>query len=131
MKRLAILFSTLAALPAAAALAQTGAPTEAPATVEIELREGDQLVGAPTLRLQVDRPAAVSVGSYSLRIRVARAPAAADGASPYVIRSSLYRSDSGWALVASPVLTVAQGGQARLDFAGSDGRALSMAVTLR
>jgi hypothetical protein len=130
MKALALLLSTLAAAPAAA-VAQSAAPAEAPATMEIELREGDQLVGAPTLRLQVDRPTAVSVGSYSLRIRVARAPAAADGAAPYVIRSSLYRSDSGWALVASPVLTVAQGGQARLDFAGNDGSALSMAVTLR
>jgi hypothetical protein len=127
MKRLAFLFTTLAAVPAGA----TDRPADAPATVEIELREGDQLVGTPTLRLQVGRPTAVSVGSYSLRIRVARAPAAADGASPYVIRSSLYRSDSGWALVASPVLTVAQGSQARLDFAGSDGRELSMAVTLR
>lgn len=130
MKRLAFLFSTLAALPAAA-IGQAAAPAEASATMEIELREGDQLVGAPTLRLQVDRPTAVSVGSYSLRIRVARAPAAADGATPYVIRSSVYRSDSGWTLVASPVLTVAEGGQARLDFAGTDGSELSMAVTLR
>lgn len=130
MKRLAFLFTAIAALPAAAA-GQAGAPAEAPATMEIELREGDQLVGTPTLRLQVDRPTAVSVGSYSLRIRVARAPAADGGDAPYVIRSSVYRSDSGWTLVASPVLTVQQDGQARLDFAGTDGSQLSMAVTLR
>jgi hypothetical protein len=127
MRRPACLASVLFLYPVAASAQMEGASVTAP-TVEIELREGDQLIGSPVLRLQVGRPAAVSVGSYSLRVRLARAES--DGQGPYVLRSSLYRSASGWALVASPVMNIARGEQNRLDFADSDGRALSMAVTL-
>ena len=121
-----------AALAAAggAGLAQTTEAPDTSRTVQLELREGGQIVAAPTLRMQIGRSTAVASGNYSFRVRMERA-AAPDGANaPYVVRSSLYRSDSG-ALVGTPAVTVLQGEQGRLRFAGSDGRDLSLAVLVR
>lgn len=115
----------LASLVALAAAAQ--APAEAPLTLQFELREGDTVVAAPAVRMEIGRPAAVSVGDYSLRLRMSRG---ADGA-PYVIRSSLYRAAGGWALIASPTLTVAEGGEAEASFAAGDGSRLTLAVSVR
>jgi hypothetical protein len=78
------------------------------------------------VRVQLGRPAAVSAGDYSLRLRMDRA----DGAGPYVIRSQLYRSAGGWTLVASPAVTVSEGEPARLRFSDADGRAMSLAVVI-
>jgi len=128
MRFAAIVIAAAAALPASA-LAQSAAAEEPARTIAFELREGGTVVAAPTVRVQLGRPAALSIGEYSLRLRMVRADAA-EGA-PYVIRSSLYRSEGGWALVASPTLTVAEGQQASARFAGSDGTELSLAVSLR
>ena len=111
-------------------LAQVADGAEAPRTVLLELSEGGEVVAAPTLQMRIGRPTAVAVGDYSFRVRMERA-AAPDGASaPYVIRSTLYRADSG-ALVGSPAVTVLQGQSAQLRFAGQDGRDLSLAVLVR
>lgn len=114
-----------------AGFAQTATAQDNARTVEFELREGGELVASPTVRMQVGRPAAISAGSYSLRLRMERGAAEGDAPAPYVIRSSLYRSDSGWTLVASPAVTVVAGEQARMRFAGSDGSDLSLAVLVR
>ena len=111
-------------------LAQTAEVQDTARTVELELSEGGQVVAAPTLQMRVGRPTAVAVGNYSFRVRMERATAAGGAPAPYVIRSSLYRSDSG-SLVASPAVTVMQGEPARLRFAGSDGSQLSLAVLVR
>ena len=66
-----------------------------------------------------------------MRLRMERGASAGNGPAPYVIRSSLYRSDSGWTLVASPAVTVMAGEQTRMRFAGSDGSDLSLAVLVR
>ena len=118
-----------AMLAGGAALAQTAEPQDN-RTVDLELREGGQLVAAPTLQMRVGRPTAVAVGNYSFRVRMERAIAPDGATAPYVIRSSLYRADSG-SLVASPAVTVVPGEQARTRFAGSDGRDLSLAVMVR
>ena len=129
------LFFTLlcaAALTAGAddAFAQAAEVADNARTVELELSEGGEVVAAPTLQMRVGRPTAVAVGDYSFRVRMERAAAPEGAPAPYVIRSSLYRSDSG-SLVASPAVTVMQGEQARLRFAGQDGRDLSLAVLVR
>jgi len=124
-------------LLAAAAVAASGtAPAqsvdgaETSRTVVLELSEGGEVVAAPTLQMRIGRSTAVAAGDYSFRVRMERPVVADGGPAPYVIRSSLYRSDSG-ALVASPAVTVIQGQQAELRFAGQDGRALSLAVLVR
>lgn len=126
MSRLIPIFCA-AAMVGGAAVAQTAEAEDTARTVEVELREGNRLVATPTVRVELGRPAAVSVGDYSLRFRMDRA----DGEGPYVIRSSLYRSDGGWARVTAPTLTVLQGERARARFAGGDGAQLSLAVTVR
>jgi len=115
-----------AALLAAAATARA-APEDSARTVEVELHEDGQLVATPSVRVQIGRPAAVTMGGYSLRFRMDQA--VAEG--PYVIRSSLYRSEGGWTRVAAPTLTVEQGEQARARFAGNDGSDMSLAVLVR
>ena len=122
----------LAAVLPGAALAQVGdAPAEAPRTLEYALHEDGRLVGAPTIRLEVGRTAALSVsGAYSLRVRIDRAEGA--GTPAYLVRSSLYRpAEPRWALVAQPSLTVREGEPAALDFATVDGNRLSIGVTIR
>ena len=99
-------------------------------TFDFELREGGRLVAAPSVTVQIGRPAAISAGAYSLRLRITRG-AAAEGAAPYLVRSNLYRSDGGGALVASPALTVRPGQPAQLDFLTRDGSDLSLAVAMR
>ncbi|WP_129791884.1 hypothetical protein [Sphingosinicella sp. CPCC 101087] len=126
MRRLASSFLATLILAAGPLAAQ---PAPEPArTIAFELREGGRLVAAPSITVQMGRPAAVSVGEYSLRLRVTRATA---GQGPYLVRSSLYRSDSGWTLVATPAVTVPEGEQAHLRFAGTDGSDLSLAVRVR
>ena len=123
----------LAAVLPSAALAQTGdVPAEASRTLEYALHEDGRLVGAPTIRLEVGRTAALSVsGAYSLRVRIDRAEGAG-GAPAYLVRSSLYRpAEPRWALVAQPSLTVREGEPAALDFATLDGNRLSIGVTIR
>ena len=129
MKRIATGLCLVLLAGGAAAAQETAAPDAR--ELQIELREGGRLVAAPTVRVQVGRPAAVSAGSYSFRLRMDRGTAIEGGPAPYLIRSSLYRSDSDWALVASPALTVIEGEETQLNFAASDGRTLSMAVLVR
>ena len=111
-------------------LAQSVEVQDSSRTVELELSEGGEVVAAPTLQMRIGRPTAVAVGNYSFRVRMERATAAEGMPAPYVIRSSLYRSDSG-SLVASPAVTVVQGEQTRLRFTGNDGSQLSLAVMMR
>ena len=128
MKPLASLLCAAAAAAAmTAAAAQTPSPGASDRMLEVELREGGEIVAAPTIRIRAGRPAAVSVGAYSLRFRIDQAA----GAGPYVIRSSLYRSEGGWTRIAAPVLTVAEGEQASARFAGGDGSTFSLAVLVR
>ena len=125
------LLAILGLVTASAAAAQTTAPPDDARTVEFELREDGEVVAAPSLRMQVGRTTAVAVGAYSLRLRMDRGTAADGGPAPYLIRSSLYRSEGGWTLVASPSVTVVQGETARLRIAGQGGRDLSLAVLVR
>ena len=125
------LLAILGLVTASAAAAQTSAPPDDARTVEIELREDGEVVAAPSLRMQVGRTTAVAVGAYSLRLRMDRGTAADGGPAPYLIRSSLYRSEGGWTLVASPSVTVVQGETTRLRIAGEGGRDLSLAVLVR
>ncbi len=130
MMRFVSLCGAAALCAGAPLLAQTAEVQDVSRTVELELSEGGQVVAAPTLQMRVGRPTAVAVGNYSFRVRMERAAAPEGTPAPYVIRSSLYRSDSG-SLVASPAVTVMQGEPGRLRFAGSDGRELSLAVLVR
>jgi len=130
MKAPVWLCATMAISAGGAAVAQTAAVAEASRTVVLELSEGGEVVAAPTLQMRIGRSTAVAAGEYSFRIRMERAESPEGVSAPYVIRSTLYRSDSG-TLVASPAVTVIEGQQAQLSFAGQDGRALSLAVLVR
>ena len=99
---------------------------QATRTLEVELHEDGQLVATPSVRVTLGRPAAVTMGGYSLRFRLEQA-----SGGDYVIRSSLYRSEGGWTRLAAPTLTVAEGEQARARFAAADGSDLSLAVLVR
>ena len=115
-----------AVIAAGAAIAPPAAAEETARTVEVELHEDGQLVATPSVRVEIGRPAAVTMGGYSLRFRMERS-----GERGYVIRSSLYRSEGGWTRRAAPTLTVEQGEQARASFAASDGSDMSLAVLVR
>ena len=130
MRLLALAGLMAAAAAGSAATAQTASQDEA-RTVEFELREDGEIVAAPSLRMQPGRTTAVAIGAYSLRLRMDRGAAAEGGPAPYLIRSSVYRSDGGWTLIASPSVTVVQGETTRLRIAGQDGRDLSLAVLVR
>ena len=131
MRRLGTLLCGIALLAAGSATAQVGDVPTATRTIHVELREEGRLVGTPSVRVQVGRSAALSVGDYAMRVRMDRAIASGDGPAPFVVRSSLYRADGGWSRLSLPDVTVAEGQQAHLDFAGSDGRDLSLAVLVR
>ena len=75
----------------------------------------------------VESPASRLPACGFARVRIDQAA----GAGPYVIRSSLYRSESGWTRIAAPVLTVAEGEQASARFAGGDGSDFSLALLVR
>ena len=115
---------TTAAAPSAPAPApETASETR---TVAFELREGDRLVAAPSLTVQLGRPAALSIPGYGLSLVVDRA------GEHYFLSSGLYRSaGNGWTLLGQPSLTVSQGAPARLSFTAADGSTLSMAVEIR
>ena len=123
-------FLAIAMAASGPAVAQTAEVAEASRTVVLELSEGGEIVAAPTLQMRIGRPTAVAAGDYSFRVRMERASTTDGASAPYVIRSTLYRADSG-ALVASPAVTVVEGQQASLRFAGQDGRNLSLAVLVR
>jgi len=80
-------------------------------TVAFELREGERLIGQPTLTVRLGTPASVAVsgdGGYKLNVTVKQhGPGAL-----YLVHSDFYRPvGDGWALVASPSVTVAGGQQ--------------------
>lgn|SRR5690606_10398148 len=126
MARIASLFC-LALLGASGAMAQPPADPDGPRTVELELRQGGRLLGAPSVTLAPGRSAAVSVGGvYALRLSLDRAT---DTIMPtYRVRSRLYRADGGGDLVASPAVTLAEGEQARLRLVSPDGAPIMFAV---
>ena len=131
MTRFATFLLAAALLGGSGAAAQIAQVDDNARTIEVELREGGEVVAAPTLRVQIGRSAAVAVGNDSLRLRMDRGTAVEGGPTPFLIRSSLYRAEGGWALVASPAATVVEGEQTRLHIAGRDGRDLSLAVLVR
>jgi len=127
-----VTFACLAALASGAAFAQppAAAPADQARTVQLELRQGGRLLGTPSVTLVPGRSAAVSVGGvYSLRLRLDHAANAASAA--YLVRSTLYRADSGGTLIASPTVTLAQGEQARLRIAAGDGAPILFAVLVQ
>jgi hypothetical protein len=128
MRRLAF-FALGAALAGGAAIAQVAATPDAVRTLQFELREGNRLIGTPSVTLQPGRSAAVSVGGlYSLRMRFEQQN---DSDGGYLVRSTLYRTDGSGSLIASPSISVAEGQQARARFADSNGATMTLAVLVR
>lgn len=123
-------FACLAALTGGSALAQPG-PGATVRTVQLELRQGGHLLGSPSVTLQPGRSAAVSVGLYSLRLRLERAAGSAAGDDSWLVRSTVYRADGSGDPLASPAVTLADGEQARLRIASGDGTPILYAVTVR
>lgn len=134
MRLPASILGLAALIGAGAAIAQTSAAQTIAApqptrTVEFELREDGELIGAPTLTVQLGRPTAIAVGgAYSLRLRLDAAPGAdGDLAAPYVVRSSLFRAGDA-ARVTAPAMTVVHGMPSRIQLAAADGSDLSIGV---
>jgi len=109
-----------------AAAAVPAAPAPETALVSFELREGDRLLGSPTLQVRLGEPASVRIAGtngYALTVTVERANA------DFLVRSSFYRPDGGgWRLVASPALQVAPGQQSRVAFGLTPAHGLSVTV---
>lgn len=80
-------------------------------TVAFEIREGERLIGQPTVSVRLGVPASMAIsgdGGYKLTVTVEQhSPGAV-----YLVHSDFYRPVSdGWDLVASPSVTVAEGQQ--------------------
>jgi hypothetical protein len=119
----------LAALPAAAGAEETNGVNAAAAVrqVSVEVREGGKLVGASSVRLQLGRPAAISMdGPFAMRLRID----AAEGAG-FTVRPALTANGpDGWTPLRTPALTVTPGhpGKALVDRAS--GPPLEIAISV-
>lgn len=118
--------SLLAAMPATAGAQGVNAAAGA-RQVSVEVREGGKLVAASSVRLQLGRPAAVSMdGPYAMRLRVD-----ADAASGYTVRPNLSADGpAGWIQLRTPALSVVPGqpGKGLVERAG--GPPLEIAVSV-
>jgi len=123
-KALLIAALLLPFLPAAAS-AQVNAA--AARNVAVEVRENGRVVATSNVRLQLGRPAAISMnGPYTLRLRVD----AAQGAG-YTVRPNLHAGGPGsWTALRAPALTVAQGGQGTALIERASGPPLEIAVSV-
>jgi len=124
-------FIAVALLGASAVAAQApAADGDGPRTIELEVRQGGRLLGAPSVTLAPGRSAAVSVGGlYSLRLRLERETGTI--MPTYRVRSTLYRADGEGDLIASPAVTLAEGEQARLRLDSHGGAPILFAVLVR
>jgi hypothetical protein len=116
----------LAALPT---LAQAQAVNAAAGArqVSVEVREAGKLVAASSVRLQLGRPAAISLdGPYAMRLRVD-----ADAGSGYTVRPSLTANGpGGWTPLRSPPLTVPAGQPGKAMVERPSGPPLEIAVSV-
>lgn len=113
MRKALLIAAALLPLMAGAATAQ-GVNAAAARNVAVEVRENGRIVAASNVRLQLGRPAAISMnGPFSMRLRVD----AVEGAG-YTVRPNLHASGpGGWTPLRAPPLTLAQGqqGSARVE----------------
>ncbi len=100
----------LAALPGAA-VSQTTASQGVTAAagarqVSVEVREAGRVVAASNVKLQLGRPAAISMeGPYAMRLRVD-----AEGEAAYTVRPNLTANGpSGWTPLRTPTFSVSAG----------------------
>ena len=117
----------LAALPAAAASGQ-GVTTAAGARqVSVEVREAGRVVAASSVRLQLGRPAAISMdGPYAMRLRVD----AQEGAG-YTVRPNLTANGpSGWTRLEAPSFSVNAGQPGKALVERPSGPPLEIAVSV-
>lgn len=114
-------------LPLATAAAQEAAPAGA-RQVALELRENGQIVAASNVRLQLGRPAAISVrGPYTLRLRVD----AAEGQGGYTVRPNLHADGpGGWTRLETQPILVAHGARTLARVARPSGPPLELAVSV-
>lgn len=124
-------FLAVAALAGSAAIALPAPADEGFRTLEVEIRDGERLVASHVVQVRLGRSSAVAAGDYALRLRMERAPGGDAAGAPFMLRSNLYSSQSGWALVATPAMAVSQGEEVRQRIDARDGSDLSMAVLLR
>ena len=114
-------------------LAAVTSPAPAPETalVSFELREGERLLGAPTLQVRLGEPASLrtsGANGYAMTVTVERVSTGRD----YLVRSQLYRpAGESWQLVASPALQVVPGERSRIVLGRAARHTYSLAVTVR
>jgi hypothetical protein len=129
--RKAIIFAAgWALLVPGSALAQVNAAASRPAAsrnVSVEVRENGRVVAASTVRLQLGRPAAISMnGPYSMRLRVD----AVEGAG-YMVRPNLHaEGPTGYTALATAPVAVAQGQQGRAVVERPSGPPLELAIAV-
>jgi hypothetical protein len=113
------------------AAAAASATTPETAMVSFELREGERMIGSPSLQVRIGEPASVSVGGgRGYRLDLTVSPGPIEGG--YMVRSALYRAaDEEWRLVGSPSLLVARGAQARAAVDHGPNSNYSISVTVR
>jgi len=116
----------LAALPAAAQAQGVNAAAGA-RQVSVEVREAGKLVAASSVRLQLGRPAAISMdGPFAMRLRVD----AQEGAG-YTVRPNLTANGpSGWTRLDAPTMSVTPGQQGKARVERPSGPPLEIAVSV-
>ena len=116
----------LAALPTIAPAQGVNAAAGA-RQVSVEVREAGKLVAASSVRLQLGRPAAISLdGHYAMRLRVD-----ADTGSGYTVRPSLTANGpGGWTPLRAPPLTVSGGQPGKAMVERPSGPPLEIAVSV-
>jgi hypothetical protein len=126
MRKALMIAAVLLTLPPAAATGQ-GVNAAAARNVAVEVREDGRVVATSTVRLQLGRPAAISMnGPYSMRLRVD----AAEGAG-YTVRPNLQANGpQGWTPLRAQALTVAPGQRGTTLVERPSGSPLELAVSL-
>jgi hypothetical protein len=127
MRTATIIGASLLAAFATSAQAQGVAAAAGARQVSVEVREAGKLVAASSVRLQLGRPAAISLeGPFAMRLRID-----ADEASGYTVRPSLTANGpAGWTPLRSPALTVTAGQPGKALVERPSGPPLEIAVSV-
>lgn len=126
MRKAMLIGAAMLPLVQGAAAAQ-GVTAPAARNVAVEVREDGRVVATSNARLQLGRPAMISmIGPYSMRLRVD----AAEGAG-YTVRPSLHAGGpEGWRPLRAPALTIVPGQPGVARVARGSGPPLEISVSI-
>ncbi len=127
MRMASLLAAALLAGIPASAVSQSIVAAAGARQVSVELREGGRVVAASNVRLQLGRPAAISMnGPFAMRLRVD----ALEGTG-YTVRPNLTANGpAGWTRLDAPTMSVAPGQPGKAQVVRPSGPPLEIAVSV-